>query len=131
MGFSMTKQERRSRDTLARDGGYRGQRLEGLFREELNSILESEISDPRLDGARVTRVDLTRDGSSARVWLALPRTEPAARPRAVEVFDRAAGFFRSRLCEALPLKKSPELTFKVDPLALASELEIDEPAHRS
>jgi ribosome-binding factor A len=30
-------------------------------------------------------------------------------------FARASGFFRGRLCEALPLKRMPELSFRLDP----------------
>jgi ribosome-binding factor A len=33
-------------------------------------------------------------------------------------FARAAGFFRTRLCDALPLKRFPELSFRYDPSLL-------------
>ena len=103
------------REAFARDGGFRGQRLEGLLCEELNSLLDSEVNDPRLDGVRVTRVDLTRDGSSARVWFVAPseHVTPAA---AQAAFERAAGFLRSRLCDALPLKRDLKIAL-VGPLA--------------
>ncbi|HTQ05500.1 MAG TPA: 30S ribosome-binding factor RbfA [Polyangiaceae bacterium] len=105
------------REPFARDGGFRGQRLEGLLCEELNSLLESEVSDPRLDGARVTRVELTRDGSSARVWFVAPNERDVSLAVRHAAFERAAGFLRSRLCDALPLKRSPELRFRYDPVA--------------
>jgi len=113
------------REAFARDGGFRGQRLEGLLCEELNSLLDSEVNDPRLDGVRVTRVDLTRDGSSARVWFVAPseHVTPAA---AQAAFERAAGFLRSRLCDALPLKRSPELRFRLDPAAALASVQLDE-----
>ncbi len=113
------------RDAFARDGGFRGQRLEGLLCEELNSLLDNEVSDPRLDGARVSRVELTRDGSSARVWFVTPG-EPNASPTVTHAaFERAAGFLRSRLCDALPLKRSPELRFRHDPAAPAPCIQGD------
>lgn len=114
----MAKQPR-SRDEFAPNAGFRGQRLEELFREELNSLLDGEISDPRLEGARVSRVELTRDGSSARIWFVVPsHDQQRSTDRCLVAFDRAAGFLRTRLCEALPLKRIPELRFRFDPTAV-------------
>jgi ribosome-binding factor A len=116
----MTRHTSRSRNGSAREGsergaGFRGQRLEELFREELNSLLEIEINDPTLEGARVTLAELSRDGSRARIWFALASGQDAA--RALTAFERAGGFLRSRLCDALPIKRIPELTFRYDPVA--------------
>src|SRR6185295_18286094 len=108
-----------ARDPLARGAGLRSQRLEELFREELTSLLEIEINDPALDGARITRAELSLDGSRARVWFGLASSisdADAANARAA--FERAAGFLRSRLCDALPVKRIPDLTFRYDPVAL-------------
>jgi len=116
----MARHTSRSRSGSAREGaergaGFRGQRLEELFREELNSLLEIEINDPTLEGARITLAELSRDGSRARIWFALASgTDPA---RALAAFGRAGGFLRSRLCDALPVKRVPELTFRYDPVA--------------
>jgi len=114
----MAERQRRSRDSSLPHAGFRGVRLEGLIREELNSLLEGEISDPRLEDVRVTRVELTRDGSRARVWFVTTRSEARAEAAIGAAFTRASGFLRSRLCEALPLKRSPELRFRHDPSAL-------------
>lgn len=117
----------RSRDGSVRDAGFRGQRLEQLFREELNSILDSEVGDPRLEGTRVTSVELSRDGSRARVWFVITRDGGGALVREIEVaLDRASGFFRSRLCDALPLKRVPELGFRHDPIAVSSLSQLEE-----
>ena len=60
---------RTSRSGEGRGAGVRHPRLEELFREELNSILDFEITDPRLEGTRINMVELSRDGSRARVWI--------------------------------------------------------------
>jgi ribosome-binding factor A len=110
---------KRSRDSSARSLGFRGQRLEQLFREELNSILDDEIGDPRLEGTRVTLVELSRDGSRARVWFVTTRDGGGALFREIEsALERASGFFRSRLCDALPLRRVPSLGFRHDPAAI-------------
>ena len=124
---------RTSRDGEGRGAGVRHPRLEELFREELNSILDFEITDPRLEGTRISMVELSRDGSRARVWVSwhadVNANAGAQNALVVELaFERAAGFFRQRLCEALPLKRTPDLTFRLDPAASAetlSELELE------
>jgi len=116
---------RTSRNGEGRVAGVRHPRLEELFREELNSILDFETTDPRLEGTRISHVELSRDGSRARVWVSLranpnPNLNRAASAVELEAaFERAAGFFRGRLCEALPLKRMPDLSFRLDPAASA------------
>jgi ribosome-binding factor A len=123
----MAKQERRSRETFARDAGFRGQRLEELFREELNSILDAEITDPRLEGTRVTRVELTRDGSRARVWFVMSSSDGPSSPDEVRsALEHASGFIRGLLCDALPLKRTPDLRFAHDPAAALQSLDLHE-----
>ena len=137
--ISKMGKQRTSRSDEGRGAGVRHPRLEELFREELNSILDFEITDPRLEGTRISMVELSRDGSRARVWVSW-RVEANANANAnanagaqsalvLELaFERAAGFFRRRLCEALPLKRMPDLSFRLDPAASAgtlNELELD------
>lgn len=125
----MAKKYSRPRDASARDpvergAGLRSQRLQELFREELTSLLEIEINDPALADARITRAELSLDGSRARIWFALaPSLDDADAAKARAAFARAAGFLRSRLCDALPVKRIPELTFRYDPVALAPDEE--------
>ena len=47
-----------SSEESARGAGFRSLRIEELLREELNSLLDSEVSDPCLEGTRVTSVEL-------------------------------------------------------------------------
>ena len=110
----MAKSEKWSRDDSLHVAGFRSLRLEELFREEMNSLLDGEVSDPRLEDTRVTRVELSRDGSRARIWFT--KTGDTASPDETRAaLDHAAGFFRSRLCDALSLKRMPELRFRHDP----------------
>jgi ribosome-binding factor A len=115
------RRDRRSRRGVDPSAGIRALRLEQLFREELSSILEGELGDERFDGVRVTLVELSRDGSRARVWYSLSTDDRLARASAVEdAFERAAPYLRRRLCDALPLKRFPELSFRHDPAALSA-----------
>jgi len=111
----MGKQRSRSSRRAEVGAGMRGVRLEELIREELNSILETEIADPRLENVRITLVELSRDGARARAWYAGAMFDRTSLDRQRAAFESALGFLRARLCEALPLKRSPQLTFRWDP----------------
>ena len=111
------RRDRKARRGVDPGAGIRALRLEQLFREELNSILDGELGDQRFEGVRVTLVELSRDGSRARIWYSMTTTHDAKRVTQTELaFEHAAPFVRARLCEALPLKRTPELTFRHDPV---------------
>jgi ribosome-binding factor A len=98
--------------------GLRALRLEQLLREELNSILDGELADERFDGVRVSLVELSRDAARARIWYRMTTSHDATRVNATEqAFARAASFLRARLCDVLPVKRMPELSFRHDPAA--------------
>jgi len=94
--------------------GIRSLRLEQLIKEEINFLLGSEVQDPELDGVSITAVELARDGSRARLWF---RTGSAVEDDEATglALQRAAGFFRARLCDALGVKRVPELRVRRDP----------------
>jgi ribosome-binding factor A len=119
---------RRNRKTRSVDpgAGIRALRLELLFREELNSILDGELADHRFDGVHVTLVELSRDGSRARIWYCTASpTDAISVTQTRLAFEHAAAFFRARLCEALPLKRTPELSFRHDPAAVGAALDLE------
>jgi ribosome-binding factor A len=120
----MGNRHRKARHGTDPGAGIRALRLEQLLREELNSILDGELVDSRFEGVRVTLVELSRDGSRARIWYCMKSNEAAARAAATQAaFAHAAPLLRIRLCDALPLKRTPELSFRFDPAVLSdSEL---------
>lgn len=113
------RRDRKSRRTTDPGAGIRALRLSELLREELNSILDGELGDTRFDGVVVTLVELSRDGSRARIWYSMKQHDAARVAEAHSAFGHAARFFRTRLCEALPLKRFPELSFRHDPSVLS------------
>ncbi len=118
----MAKPRHRSSRRAELHTSIRSVRLQELFREELNSILNSEISDRRLEAACVTRVELSKDGSRARVWYRLGSSPELNRIREQQsALEGACGFLRARLTEALPLERSPQLHFRWDPASYDDE----------
>lgn len=87
-------------------------RLQELIREEVNFLLRGEVRNPRLEGVVVTMVELTGDGSCARIWFTSETDEEQ-----VKALESAAGFIRSHLAESLGGKKTPELRFRRDPVS--------------
>lgn len=91
----------------------RSERLGGQILRLLNDILRQETKDPRLVGASISAVDLTRDLSVASVFFSL--LDPDADPEPVtEGLESASGFLRSRIARALKIRHAPELRFRHD-----------------
>lgn len=83
--------------------------MEVAILEELRSILRDDVTDPELEGVRLTALVLAPDSKMARVHFAVPRGRSRA---AVErAFSRATGFMRGRLAEGVEMKRTPELRF--------------------
>ena len=98
-------------------GSVRHQRVESSILEELRSILRDDVTDPELEGVRLTAIVLSPDSKKARVHFAVPRGRP--RTAVLRAFTRATGFLRGRLAEGVELKRTPDLRFvyeaEIDP----------------
>ncbi len=91
---------------------HRGRVAEGL-REEIGSMLEGELTDPRIGFCHVTEVVMNPASKSARVFLAVDGGEEIEE-QTVEALQAAKGFIRHELKERMGLQRVPELTFHVD-----------------
>jgi ribosome-binding factor A len=81
---------------------YHRERLGEALREEIETILEGELGDPRIGLANVSEVQLAPDARSARVMVV------------VEGDDEDNGYVRRELAERLHLRRPPELIFIQD-----------------
>lgn len=98
---------------------YHRERLGEALREEIATILEGELSDPRIGLVSVTHVDLAPDSRSARVMVAVDGEDPEA-AESMEGLQAAAGYIRRELVERLHLRRAPELIFVLDRSQAAS-----------
>lgn len=123
--YDWRKHEKRTNRRRDREAGHgaRLARLQELIREELNFLLRGEARDPRLDGVEITMVELSGDGSRARVWFT---AEIEREQDALDALDGAAGFLRDDLAESLGLKRTPDLRFRRDPATRAFAAETKE-----
>ncbi|HVS25032.1 MAG TPA: 30S ribosome-binding factor RbfA [Gammaproteobacteria bacterium] len=79
----------------------------------VNELLLGEVKDPRLARVSVSAVEVSGDLGVATVYfstLSLDDDPSAVR----EGFEKARGFIRSRVGEALQLRRVPELRFRYD-----------------
>ena len=89
-------------------------RINGLFREEISSLLMREIKDPRLNALlTITQVITSPDLRNAKVYLSVLGSHED-NVNALQGIRSAATFLRKQLRERLRLKYIPFLTFEID-----------------
>lgn len=78
-----------------------------------DALMRDEVRDPRVGLVTVTAVHVTNDLSHARVLVA-PAGDDAAKERALEGLQSAAGFLRSKVARLLSTRTVPELHIELD-----------------
>ena len=89
------------------------ERLGEALREEITSIIEGELSDPRIGSAAVSEVHLAEDGKSARVYIFVSGDEAEERST-MKGLMAAKGYIRHEIAVRLGLRHPPELVFQID-----------------
>jgi len=92
---------------------YHRERLGEALREEIETILEGELGDPRIGLASVSGVVLAEDSRSARVFVAVDGDDTEA-ARTLQGLTSAVGFIRREVGSRLHLRRPPELFFQLD-----------------
>jgi ribosome-binding factor A len=96
-----------------RGAKYHRERLGEALREEIETIVEGELGDPRIGLVSVTSVVLAEDSRSAQVFVTLDGDDAEA-DRSLEGLTAAVGFIRREVAENLHLRRPPELYFHLD-----------------
>lgn len=91
---------------------HRGRVGEAL-REEIETLVEGELADPRIGLVSVTAVHVADDGKSAEVWVNVEGDETEA-DRSLEGLEAAKDYIRHELVERLRIRRAPELYFRLD-----------------
>lgn len=101
--------------------GYRQGRLAEEIRKIISGLLLTEIKDPGLSGmVTVTGVEVTADGSYARVFLTVfddsndAEETGRVRQNALAALHRSKGFIRTEIGKQITLRHVPDLIFKFD-----------------
>lgn len=91
----------------------RTQQVGGFLREELTDIIRREVKDPRVGFFSLTRVDVTPDLRSARVYVSVLGTDEEW-AGTLAALRSAGGFIRHHLRPRLRMRQIPDLEFRDD-----------------
>lgn len=92
---------------------YHRDRVAGTLRDEISTMIEGELSDPRISFAYVTQVLLNPGGKSASIYVAVEGGEKEEADT-LEGLMAARGYIRHELLERMGVRHIPDLTFHID-----------------
>jgi len=92
----------------------RADRVGDLIKAELADILQRKIKDPRVGFVTITRVAISDDLKSGRVYLSVRGGSETAGGDSLKGLESASGFIRAELGKRLELRYIPRLVFMID-----------------
>lgn len=92
---------------------YHQDRVAETLREEIGTMIEGELSDPRISFAYVSEVQINPGGKSARVYVAVDG-DVKDEEQTIEALDSARGYIRHELLERMGVRHVPDLSFHID-----------------
>ena len=94
--------------------GKRSERVADLIRKEISEMLMRSIKDPRIGFVTITRVSVTEDCRSAKIYYSVMGTA-AEREESLKGLTSATGYIRKELGRLVSLRYTPEIVFQFDP----------------
>jgi ribosome-binding factor A len=88
-------------------------RIDSELQRELARLISTELKDPRLGFVTVTRVEITNDLQTAKVFVSIIGDRHVAR-QSMEALEGAKGFLRGELGHAVALRHTPSISFVED-----------------
>ena len=93
----------------------RSERVADFSKREVALLLQRELRDPRVSNANVNAVVVSRDMSTAKIYVTFFDKETAEEAKqAVEVLNGAAGFIRTQVASQHSMRSTPKLRFYFD-----------------
>jgi ribosome-binding factor A len=90
------------------------ERVEEVVKEALGEIIQEKMADPRLGFSTIVGVKVSKDLRHAVVHISFLTDVPEESKAAMEALNRAKGFLRYELGQAIKLKFLPDLHFVHD-----------------
>ncbi|MBU1808917.1 MAG: 30S ribosome-binding factor RbfA [Candidatus Omnitrophica bacterium] len=91
----------------------RSGRVQEAIRQEVSSIIHSQIRDPRLGFLTITGVELTKDLRYARIYFSVLGGDKEKK-LALRGLNSAKGYIKGLLGDRIKLRYMPEIEFKID-----------------
>ena len=94
---------------------HRPERIASVIRDIVSEAIARHLHDPRVSTlTSVSRVEVSRDLLSAKVYLTVPGNE-ADENKTVAALRHAAGRVQMLVARGLPIRQCPHLQFMIDP----------------
>jgi ribosome-binding factor A len=94
--------------------GKRSEKVADLIQKEISQMLGRTIKDPRIGFVTITRVEVSEDCRSAKVYFSVAGTL-GERENSMKGLDSARGYVRRELGKRIRLRYTPEIMFRFDP----------------
>lgn len=91
----------------------RSGRLRDFLLREISELVRQKVRDPRVGNITITDVDVSPDGSFARVFFTR-MGEDEGQSEIEDVLNKAQGFFRSHIAQSLNMRVAPNIVFQYD-----------------
>lgn len=93
----------------------RTERVADFLKQELGSLIQLRMRDPRLGMVSVTDVEVSRDLSYAKVYITVMGKDTEAEAKeSLDVLNRAGGFLRTQVAKVNNARTTPQLRFYFD-----------------
>ncbi|MDC1270827.1 30S ribosome-binding factor RbfA [Porticoccus sp.] len=93
----------------------RKDRVSDALQRELSRLIRDEVRDPRLKMTNITGVEVSRDLSSAKVYVTfIGSNSEEAGHNATAILNGAVGFLRTRIASEMKLRVTPKIRFIYD-----------------
>ena len=92
---------------------YRRDKLEAQIRRLVSEVMISEMKDPRIGFASITKVEINKDFSVANIGISVLGS-PKERRKTIEGLQAASGFVQHKVSKAMRIKHMPRLHFALD-----------------
>jgi ribosome-binding factor A len=94
--------------------GKRSEKIADLIQKEISGMMVKTLKDPRIGFVTITRVMVSKDFRSAKVYFSVAGTL-AERERSIKGLNSAKGYIRKELGRRIKLRYTPEIMFQFDP----------------
>ena len=91
---------------------YKRDKINVAILKDVSEILQFEVKDPDINFVTITRVDVTRDYSYAKIYVSFIDKDNVEKQ--MKALDNAKGFIRTELAARLKMYKVPALIFVYD-----------------
>lgn len=101
---------------------HRADRVANAMRRELAQLIQQQLRDPRVGMVNINDIEVSRDLSTARVFVTLVGEEDRGKiDTSLATLNGAAGFLRTQLARLLALRSVPRMHFRYDETSLRGQ----------